>query len=131
VDDRHRTPGNQLVPVDKHRVAFETRQLMNEPIRLSPGDRDVVDAAIRDHAAYRAWVIHALKVRTNHVHVVVTCADEPEKPLREFKAWATRRLRERGLLGERVRVWTRHGSTRYLFDGDAVCAAVRYVVEGQ
>ena len=44
------------------------------------------------------WRLHALTVRTNHVHAVVSADEAPEKVMTNFKIWATRRLREHELL---------------------------------
>ena len=45
-----------------------------------------------------------------------------------MKAYASRALNEHVLDGPGRRRWARHGSTRYLWTGDAVRAAIRYVV---
>jgi hypothetical protein len=49
----------------------------------------------------------------------------------DFKAYASRRLKER--LGEPAdcKRWTQHGSTRYLWTQEQVEAKVDYVVNGQ
>jgi len=47
----------------------------------------------------------------------------------EFKAWATRALREGGYAMEKV--WTKHGSTVYLFEPEKVKEKVHYVVYEQ
>lgn len=49
----------------------------------------------------------------------------------DLKAWSTRRLRESGMVEADRRVWTKHGSTRYLFDQSSVERAVDYVVRMQ
>ena len=51
----------------------------------------------------------------------------PERAMSECKAWSTRRLREAGLVGSDERVWTRHGSTRYLWDRASLDRAIAYV----
>ncbi len=48
-----------------------------------------------------------------------------------LKAWATRYLREACLVADGARVWTRHGSTRWLWNEDEVVAGARYVHERQ
>jgi hypothetical protein len=48
-----------------------------------------------------------------------------------MKAWATRALREAGLVGAESKVWTRHGSTKHLHTPDSIEQAVRYVIDGQ
>ncbi|MEQ8849023.1 hypothetical protein, partial [Botrimarina sp.] len=70
-------------------------------------------------------------VRTNHAHAVVAAAATPERVMNDFKSWATRRLRDSGLVDRSAKVWSRHGSTRYLWDKRAVEAACCYVAEGQ
>jgi hypothetical protein len=51
--------------------------------------------------------------------------------LNELKARATRSCREAGLIGQDQPMWTRHGSTRYLWTEDDVDRASAYVAEGQ
>jgi hypothetical protein len=48
-----------------------------------------------------------------------------------FKAYATRALRRAGLIGPDVKVWSGHGSTKYLWTDEHVQKAVEYVVNGQ
>lgn len=94
---------------------------------LSEESRRIVETTIRSHCAIRTWELHALNVRTNHVHLVLTGDATPERAMSECKAWSTRRLREAGLVGSDERVWTRHGSTRYLWDRASLERAVEYV----
>jgi len=99
---------------------------------LNPAGRAVVEAAITDHCRYRGWALHALAVRSNHVHVVVGFPGmAPEKIMGQLKAWATRRLREAGHVRPQQPVWVDHGSTPYLWDRERLEAAVRYVLERQ
>ena len=93
--------------------------------------RQTVVAAIRDVYAHRGGTLHALNVRTNHVHLVVSANSSPDQAMTVLKAWSTRRLREVGLIAEGVKPWSRHGSTRYLWRVDQIEAAVSYVLEGQ
>lgn len=93
--------------------------------------REVVEAAIRDVCAHRGWTLHALNVRTNHVHLVVSAGVTPEHVMTSLKAWSTRRLREAGLVTEGIKPWSRHGSTRYLWRGDQIEAACSYVLDAQ
>ena len=101
------------------------------PSVLEAPHRETVGTAIREVCAHRGWTLHALNVRTNHVHVVVSAGSTPEQVLTSLKAWSTRRLSEAGLAGEGIKPWSRHGSTRYLWRGDEIEAACSYVLEGQ
>jgi REP element-mobilizing transposase RayT len=132
VDDKHNAPGQEFVPPNPRWVTHAQEHLRHPPVELNPAMRTLVDETIRAHCDYRTWALSAVAVRSNHVHVVVSCPDvPPETALRELKAWSTRRLREAGLVGKDARVWTHHGSTRYLWDDQSTYAAARYVRELQ
>ncbi|MCH7544687.1 MAG: transposase [Proteobacteria bacterium] len=80
---------------------------------------------IEEHCRRRAWELLAVNARSNHVHVVVRFADvAPEKMMGEWKAWCTRRLRESGVMPSAGSVWTRHGSTRYLWKERELAPAI-------
>ncbi|MFB3891406.1 MAG: transposase [Phycisphaerae bacterium] len=99
---------------------------MDSPqVTLSASDRSLVDKCIRRTCEIRGWSIHALSVRTNHVHLVVTANMAPELVMGQLKSWATRWLAE--MHGKRPRWWTRHGSTRWINDSDSLGKAVDYV----
>ncbi len=119
-----------LAPSDKlQRRTLEA--IGHAPLTLDESSREIVRKAIVDHASIRQWRIWALNVRTNHVHVVVDAGEyRPDIVIGQFKQWSTRRLREANVR-DAERVWTREGSTRYLFDSDALQSAIRYVLEGQ
>ena len=101
------------------------------PFVMDHAHREAVDVAVRDVCAHRGWTLHALNVRTNHVHLVVSAESTPEQVMTSLKAWSTRRLREAGLIAEGFKPWSRHGSTRYLWRGDQIEAACSYVLDAQ
>ncbi|MGE3855057.1 MAG: transposase [Planctomycetota bacterium] len=111
------------------------RKAMNEDrLTLDDAMRKVVHAAITGVCEHRGRTLRALNVRTNHVHIVLGAGgiDKPEKAMNTFKSWATRRLREAHLLDEeREHVWTRHGSTRWLFHPEDAEGAADYVLNQQ
>lgn len=107
------------------------RELSQQPLILDAVMRSVVDQAVRDHCSFREWTIHALNVRSNHVHIVLSEWIEPEQAMTQLKSWSTRRLREANLIDADRRVWTKHGSTRYLWDPKAIHDASVYVRDGQ
>ncbi len=130
-DPRH----NQLneAPLEPQRglAAASEDRLVQASYLLDTPSRRVVDEAIRGVCAHHDWPIRALNVRTNHVHIVVDADQPPEKVMNAFKAWSTRRLREAGLVGDDRRVWTRHGSTRWVHGEHARERAVKYVLHEQ
>jgi REP element-mobilizing transposase RayT len=115
------------------------RQLMTEPaLTLDTCQRAVVERTITDHCRIRGWTLHAVNCRTRHVHVVVTAPGrKPDMVMEQFKAWCTRRLKERdqarGPAGEPLRTnwWTQGGSKRWLNDTTSLDEAVHYVLECQ
>jgi alanyl-tRNA synthetase/REP element-mobilizing transposase RayT len=131
VDRDHNIPGTPLVEPDADRQATESNLKKGDPFTLDAKARSIVERTIQEVAEHRAWRIHAVNVRTNHVHVVVTSDATAEQTMLDFKSYATRRLVEAGSAPSGAKVWTRHGSTRYLWDVDDAESACVYVSEGQ
>jgi REP element-mobilizing transposase RayT len=106
-------------------------ELKQKPFILSPRARAVVEEAMREVCQTRAYGLPALNVRSNHAHAVVKKAIKPEKIVNDIKAYATRRLREAGLVGLDTKVWSRGSSTRYLWKPAHPEAAIDYVLYSQ
>lgn len=133
VDKDHNTRGTSFVEPDSNLQSKARNRMGKHAVVLSPEMREIVEQAIRDHCEIRYWELHALNVRSNHVHVVVCCdeAVSPEVAMTQFKAWATRRLRECGHAGQASKVWTEHGSTRWINHEDGLVNAIDYVMNHQ
>ena len=132
VDRDHNTFGAEFVEPNPIRAESEANRMDHPPVVLDPSQRAAIKAAIQGVAVYRCWTIHACAVRSNHVHVVVSAAGStPERVMQDFKAYATRRLRQAGLVPRDLRPWTRHGSTIYLWNENAVAETTNYVRERQ
>ena len=125
-------PTSPLLPHDRSLARRQRETLTSPPLMLEDRMRDVIAQVIRDHCIMRQWALHAANVRTNHVHIVVSASDvSPESAMTQLKAWSTRRLREADLIKPDRRVWTRHGSTRYLWTKEEIGAAIVYVRDMQ
>lgn len=122
--------GTRKLGADSRRAEIERRNMKESPYLLDAAARAMVLAAIQEVCVYRGWNLLAAHVRTNHVHVVVEAEYRPEKPLRDFKAYASRAL-NRAEETRRVNRWARHGSTRWLWKDQEVRDAIRYVVDEQ
>ena len=131
VDKEHNQPGVSFLPPDPIRETEMRGNMREAPYLLDDHRRPVVLETIQEVARHRRWQLHACHVRTNHVHIVVAADAKPEKVMSDFKAYASRRLKER--LGESAdcKRWTQHGSTRYLWNEEQLSAAVEYTVHGQ
>jgi REP element-mobilizing transposase RayT len=109
----------------------ERNLLKHPPVTLDAYQRPLVEKAIREVCEHRGYKLLAINVRTNHVHTVVSAQSKPEPILQAFQAYATRKLREAGMLPRHVKPWSRHGSTPYLWKERHVERAIDYVLNGQ
>jgi REP element-mobilizing transposase RayT len=123
--------GTPDMPANIKLIEDEKAELKNPGITLNRAKRAVVERAIREVCEHRGYRLHAVSVRTNHVHSVVSASCKPEHVMDSFKAYATRQLRETGLMSPDVRIWARHGSTPYLWTEEQVERAIDYVMNGQ
>jgi REP element-mobilizing transposase RayT len=131
VDQEHNVPLTPVLPPDPERRAREQDVLAEPPYHLDEPRRQVMLHALCEIARRKGWSLHAVHVRSNHVHIVVTAEVPPERILNDFKTAASRRLNKTFPGEEDRRRWTRHGSTRYLWTEEAVAEKVHYVLEGQ
>lgn len=105
-------------------------EMKEAPFTLSGNDPDTVEATVARHCAIRGWLHHAVKARTNHVHVIVTASEYlPETVRDQLKAWCTRTLKPS--YPGRKRFWTEGGSCRWINRTDDLIAAIQYVNEAQ
>jgi REP element-mobilizing transposase RayT len=131
VDDEHNRLGEAFIPPDETKLERSREQMLGEPVCFNDSQRRIVLQAIVGVAEHRKWPLHAAHVRTTHVHIVVTSTLDPERTMNDFKAWATRKLREAGEFDADRVVWSRHGSTPYLWTEEQVVGAVRYTLHEQ
>jgi hypothetical protein len=111
-------------------VAFEERYSQGS-FRLNQEARQLVLPSLVATCRVRGWLLHAAHVRSAHVHLVVDGGSKPESMLNALKAHATRALRAAGHCGAGTKVWSRHGSTRYLWRAEEIQAAIQYTVKEQ
>jgi REP element-mobilizing transposase RayT len=110
---------------------MEMKRMAQRPYRLDQPRREIVLASLLEVCSYRKWSLLAAHVRSNHVHVVIEAAVRPEGLMNTLKAYATRKLNSAGLDGLGRHRWSRHGSTRYLWNRKQVEAAIAYIADGQ
>ena len=125
--NRYGTPD---MPANKKIFADEENELTSSTVSLNRAQREVVESAIREVCEHRQYLLYAVNVRTNHAHSVVSAPCKPEHVMDSFKSYATRKLREAGLLSADLRPWARHGSTPYLWTEEQVQRAIEYVING-
>ena len=127
VDNQHNKFDAPFIETDTLRNASMRKKMKAPPLVLSEAQRALVAAVIAEVCVFRNWMLYECNVRTNHVHVVVDGNAGPDKMMRDFKAYATRRLRELRELEQDRPVWTEGGSTKYLWTDKSLAAAIEYV----
>ena len=106
------------------------RSLRHEPFVLSMAeDRTAVRDAILELCRYRGWYLCALHVRTTHVHGIVEAPCPPRFVLHDWKAYASRRLRNAHRNGQAF--WCRGGNVRRVLTAEGLTRAMEYVLRGQ
>lgn len=131
IDRVHNNYGSPYLPANHKWHEFNQHALRTRPVRLSATQRKSVAAAILETSRIRKWDLLALKVRTNHVHVVVSTVAFPARVLNALKANATRQIRADGLWPHGFSPWADKGSNRWLWNEQSVARAIEYVLYGQ
>jgi len=97
---------------------------------LDASQREAVREAIVEKCRYRGWSLIALHIRATHVHGIADTPCEPQQILHAWKSYATRHLRELGLIAADRKIWT-HGGNVLGVDPSSLRRAIRYVLEEQ
>jgi REP element-mobilizing transposase RayT len=100
-------------------------------VLLNESQRGMVEDVCREHATIRGWILHAVNARCNHVHLAVTADKGPKVVRDQFKANATRVLRQQpdGLLKEKI--WTRGGDCEIIDGDDELERVIEYITAAQ
>ena len=125
----HNLPGTPC-DADVPRLEKAMRAAMcGPPIRLTHDQAKTVAAQFQETASYRDWLLLAVSVMANHVHIVVgvTGDPEPDKLLHDFKSYASRSLNRSCPRPVNGTWWTESGSKRKLRDEEAIRDAVNYI----
>ncbi len=72
-----------------------------------------------------------MNARTNHVHIAVTADAETKKVCDQFKANATRILRQPTAAITKKRIWSRGGDIEIVDEEDSLEQVVIYINEAQ
>ena len=131
VDCEHNQPGTPFLPPNFELREEERSHMQHPPYLMDQSRRAAVRDAIVGVCRFRGWDLHAVYVRSNHVHVVVAAQAAPEKVINDFKAYASRSLNHQQIDEADRKRWSRHGSTRYLWDAEHVNGAIDYVLHRQ
>lgn len=131
VDCEHNQYGVPFVEPDAFREAQSRDELKQPPYTMKPGEREIVRDAIIALCRTEGWQLHAVHVRSNHVHVLVAVDRDPGRVVSDMKARASAELTRTGFDDAKRKRWTRHGSTLHLFDAAAVADKIDYALNWQ
>jgi REP element-mobilizing transposase RayT len=123
--------GQDFVSQNEELNIKESAHLKNPPVKLSKDQRKTVIESILDVCRFEDWHAHAVHVRSNHIHIVVSGNQKPENMMLKFKRYATRALRLVEKESTTKKYWTKHGSTKYIWDTETLASAVNYVKNRQ
>ncbi len=108
--------------------------MSEEMVLLDEAQQQIVATTIPDHCRHRGWVLLALAVKQNHVHVVVEADRAGEDVRDQFKAWCSRRLSDAAGLtqtktktGGRRRWFTEGAYIRRIESEEYLQEAIAYV----
>jgi len=120
----------ESLPPDQLTNESAKARLDEIPFLISVGDKPIVESTIRRHCRIRNWELHAINVRSNHVHVVTTAPTyQPTVVASQFKAWCTRELKPNH--PGRKLFWTQGASYRWLNQQSELASSIEYVMEAQ
>jgi REP element-mobilizing transposase RayT len=106
-------------------------RMSESAVVLNATQRGKVESVCREHARIRNWALHAVNARSNHVHLVVTADKAPQLVRDQFKANATRVLRQEPDAITHDKIWTRGGDCDVVDGEDDLERVVEYVMEAQ
>src|ERR1044072_8330334 len=131
--DRHQNIyGTPRLPDNPNWKQFSQKKLEHPPVILNASQRRSVEKAVRDTCEKRCWDLHALNVRTNHIHAVIDIGTKKaDIALNALKANATRQLRDDGLWNLEHSPWVKRGSKRNIWSERMVAEASDYVINRQ
>jgi REP element-mobilizing transposase RayT len=138
------TPGPERLTLrPEARAASSAGPRLVAPVMLDQAQRKIVEEAIRIRCSLRNWKLHAVKVRSNHILVLVTADCPAVEALNDLKAWCTRRLMEQRTRevesaaapespgpSHSKRWWTEFGETSEVPSEEYLEHAIRYVNQG-
>jgi len=130
VDPAHNVANTPTLPANALRQAVEERNMLASKRVLDERERTCARGAIEAACRDKGWTLLASHVRSTHVHVVIDAESEPERLMNGLKTAISRTLnRAFGVCA--TRRWSRHGSTRYLWNPKQIQDAIRYVTAKQ
>lgn len=115
--------------IQLHETAVQNQK--QQTIKFNARQRTIVLNTTQSVCKHYEWMLLAAHIRSNHVHIVVQSDKSPEFVMKQIKAYCTRHLRKDDTFFVNQTVWTRHGSTRYIWESCKLFPVMKYVIEEQ
>jgi len=131
VDRRHNKHAERFLTPNSKLQKVKTAIMKEQPFFLAPEQQIIVLNAIKSTCNHYQWPLFAAHVRTNHVHVILQADKNPEFFLTQLKAYASRELTTIAGFEKRKRIWSKHGSTRYIWSSHLLLPVMQYVLDCQ
>ncbi|MBZ0135516.1 MAG: transposase [Planctomycetes bacterium] len=131
VDRKSKDIDRKYVAPDPILHEYMEERLKHPKVKLDANARRIVRETIENYCNFKSWGLHAINVRTNHVHLVVEAAEPASKMLNAIKARATRILREEKAFPPDQPIWTERGNKGRIRSERSLKRAIKYVLEDQ
>ena len=95
------TYGAPFANPDEQVYTYDLNNLVDPPFLMGQPVRRVAIDAITDFIREKQWVLRAAHARSNHVHVVITGGDDPDRNMTALKARITYKMRCAGIVYQR------------------------------
>ena len=124
-DERGYVKDGRIYPGNKALMKSNRQLQLQDAIRLSRIQQQVVQKAIIEEAASQGQRIYALSVRSNHIHLVAENIPQPiSKVVAYYKKAARLALKA---MGHNGKLWTRGYDKRFCFDEEILKERIKYV----
>ncbi len=111
--------------------AYDKGKMRFKAYRLCKDASDVVIKSLHRLCSRRGWKLLAVSVTETHIHMLVEASGAPRGTLGDAKRFATRGLREAGLIHSERPAWSRGGSALTLLRSSEVEGVRAYILEEQ
>jgi len=124
-DERGYVKDGEVLPANEMLMQANKNLQVQDIVKLSVAQQDVVRQAILKEAVLQKQRIYALSVQSNHVHLVAEYTPQPiEKIVAYYKKAGRLALKALGCDGK---VWTAGYDKRFCFDKGALERRIQYV----
>lgn len=125
-DERGYVKNEKIHPANKSLMQANKQLQVQDAVKLSDVQQQIVKVAIIKEATSRGQKIYALSIQPTHVHIVIEHTSEPvHRIVAYYKSAARVALKGTGHIGK---LWTRGYDKRFCFNSEELEWRIQYVV---